>query len=819
MAEKTMTANHIDEAMLEQIDKIQLSPRLSKERQQFFDHDVEITGDRAVLVMESWKESEGDVLDIRWAKLVKTLAERLPVVIFQGQLVVGSQTKLLRGADPWVEYEAPNLLDTMGKNRHEVRQSAARISQCSEEEWVAVNDAVSYFAGKTPVDLMFKSMEFLYGDWPEEFEKAKGVLRHGRYNQVAPVPDWYKLYSLGLRPIIEQAQAGIETVRSGAEPDAKKAWFWQAVIIVCQAVIDYSKRYAKLAAEMARDEADPQRRAELESIAEACTRVPEYSARNLQEAVQARIVWGHAMMWCRPNLLVDNSGRIDQDLWPYFSQDIRSGRLTLDQAGELIGALLSDVARRDGVKSMQRGQFAQGTLISNVVIGGLTKEGKDACNELTYLAIHMAGLLKLAEPHYTLRVNVDTPKWIMRKSLETNRLVGGGQPQFMSDNRIIDYFVKYGETLEDARDWIAHGCINPVPGGKNGARVQLRNAGHLNMPLIVDLLLHNGVAPMTGKRLGVESGDPRSFTSFDQVWRAYRAQLEFMVPRLNAMLHVAQRVDEQRMRFPLWSVFSPGCLEKGQDFLTGGTTYRTWDWQERGHVDAADSLMAIKKLVFDEKKLTMSELVEALDGDYAGPRGEEVRRMCLGAPKFGNGIEEVDMLVRQSGELMAELVGRHKNPMGGQYTFCRNGLSWHYYGGKGVGALPNGRKAGEPLNDGSLSPMRGADRKGITGVLRSALTAQFMESRATVLNQRFPAALMQSTESIEKLANLTQTFLTSGGTHIQYNILDRKVLLDARQHPELYKDLIVRVAGYSAYWVHLTPEVQDDIIARTEQSI
>ncbi|MFC1941354.1 pyruvate formate lyase family protein [Chloroflexota bacterium] len=360
--------------------------------------------------------------------------------------------------------------------------------------------------------------------------------------------------------------------------------------------------------------------------------------------------------------------------------------------------------------------------------------------------------------------------------------------------------------------------MQSAAGGQHGTRGQMRTAAHPNMALMVDLVLHNGIAPMTGKRVGADTGDPRNFKSFEELWQAYRKQAEFLVPRMNVMLHVAQRVDEERIRYPVWSVLAPGCMEKGQDFLVGGMwSYKTWDWKDRAHVDAADSLMAIKTLVFDQKNLTMAELLETLDSNFAGERGEEIRQICLAAPKFGNGIDEADKMVRESGKMMGELIHRHKNPFGGPYSINRHGVSWHWYGGKGVGALPDGRKAGEPLNDGSISPMRGMDRNGVTAVLRSVINAEFKESRAAVLNQRFPATLMQSPEAMDKLANLTQTFLTSGGSHIQYNILDHQKLLDAKKHPERYRDLVVRVAGYSAYWTHLTPEIQDDIIARTEQ--
>ncbi len=808
----------LDKGLLEKIDKIQLSERLRVEREEFFKREVEITADRSVLAMESWQETEGEVLDVRWAKLGQKFAERIPIVIFKSQPVVGSQTKIYRGADPWVEAEAPQVMEMVEKGKHAIRCNPSRLFRCTEDDWEAVSEALNFFMGKTPVDAIWKNLESIYGDWPKELEVARGLRRQGRNNLLPPEPDWEKLLTKGLRSVIQEAEAGVEKVRSGEEPEAKKAWFWQAVIIVCEAVIHYAHRYSRLARELAQAERDPDRRRQLEQVAESLERVPEYPARTLQEAIQSRIIWGIAMMWSRPNG-ADEGGRMDQYLYPYFISDIREHRLTLEEASDLIGGLLSTLARRDGLRSAQTGEAAQGTLIYNVTLGGLTKEGQDANNELTYLILHMAGLNKYAEPHYTLRVNAGTPRWVLLKGLDTNRKVGGGQPHYMSDDHIISFLVKQGEDVEDARDWIGQGCTEVVAGGQRGARSRMRTVGHPNMPLMLDMVLHNGIAPMTGMRVGVETGDPRAFKSFEELWQAYRKQAEFLVPRMNVMAHISYGVDQERIRDPLLSCFAPGCMEKGQDFVVGGMWRYVWDWRDRGHVDAGDSLTAIKTLVFDQKKLTMTELLEALDSNFAGKKGEEIRQMCLAIPKYGNGIEAVDKMVRESGKMMAELIYRHKNPLGGPYAVSRNGVSWHYYGGKGVGALPNGRKAGVPLCDGSASPMGGMDRNGVTAVLRSAIYIDYKESRHACLNQRFPVTLMQSPEAMDKLASLTQTFLTSGGSHIQYNIQDQKVLLDAKKHPELYKDLIVRVAGYSAYWVHLTPEIQDEIIARTEQSL
>ncbi len=443
----------LDDGVLHEIDKLSLSPRLKAEREEFFRREPEVVADRAVLAVESWKESETDVLDVRWAKLTEKWCERLPIVIFKGQLVAGSETKLFRGVDPNVEGEAPNVLEIMEKNTHTMRQSAVRMLDCSEDEWDAVQRAVDFFIGKTPVDAILAQLQALYGDWPEEFERARGDIRQGKFNYSSPIIISERLLGEGLGKLIRDAAAGIERVRSGEEPEAQKAWFWQAVIIGCQAVIHLAHRYARLAREMAAVETDPVRRQELEEMAASCEWVPEKPARTLRDAVQARALFGLVMKRCRPSNSVDQSGRSDQYFYPYFIGDLRDKRVTLEQASELIGTYLSNVARRDGLKTIQRGQQAQGTQLSNLTLGGMASDGKDANNELTYLMLHMIGLLRYAEPHYTYRLSKETPNLMLLKALETNRKVGGGLPQFMSDERVIAGLVAQGESLEDARDW------------------------------------------------------------------------------------------------------------------------------------------------------------------------------------------------------------------------------------------------------------------------------------------------------------------------------------------------------------------------------
>jgi formate C-acetyltransferase len=386
---------------------------------------------------------------------------------------------------------------------------------------------------------------------------------------------------------------------------------------------------------------------------------------------------------------------------------------------------------------------------------------------------------------------------------------------YSNDQHIVDTMVGWGVTLEEARDFVFHGCSQTVANPMRFYRPY-----HVSAPFSLDLALHNGISTVSGKRIGLATGDPRSFKTFEEVYEAFKKQHEFILKRGMYLIRVFHRALLLRWRAPLTSALHYGCIERGAEYVAGGSgDYPLWYIKDRGLVDVGDSLMAIKKLMSEDKKLTMAELLEALDSNFQGERGEEIHHMCLAAPKYGNDVDEADYMVRDVAKFSASVIRSENNVFGWKYAVNRNGVAWHYAASKGVGALPNGRKVGEPFYDGSLSPMRGMDKDGPSAVLNSALKADYKEAAQSILNQKFSLDMVQSSEALDKVAMLTETFLRSGGSHIQYNFLDKQVLLEAKKHPERYRDLIVRVAGYSAYFVNLTSEVQDDIICRTEQGV
>ncbi len=452
------------------------------------------------------------------------------------------------------------------------------------------------------------------------------------------------------------------------------------------------------------------------------------------------------------------------------------------------------------------------------MIGGVDASGTDCSNELSYLFLHVIGLLQLSSPTLGLRWNKTTPHWLMNKAIRTNMATKGGIPLFENDDVVIQHFLEDGIPMDEAAEWCGLGCVYPCLPSR-AEHYGAEGVAACNMAAMLHLVFHNGV-DVNGKRTGLETGDPINFKNFDALYDALMKQHRFITHRSFWLAAIARKEQSKHVRLPFLSAMGiQRCMDLGQDLLIPDPDSCMFGISDRAIIDVADSLVAVKKLVFDEKKLTMDELLKALDSNFEGKRGEEVRQMCLAQPKFGNDTDEVDLLAKKISEDSHQIIRSYDNAPFRNYMIAREGLAWHYFGGLGVGALPNGRKAFEPLNDGAMSPMRGADKSGPTAVLRSVIKAGFKESYASVLNQKFSAAILRSNESVDKLVAYTNAFMLNGGSHIQYNMVDTKELRDAKIHPEDHRDLIVRIGGFSAYFTQLSPSIQDDVINRNEHSL
>jgi formate C-acetyltransferase len=759
-----------EESLLKEIDQLELSDRLRRWKVATLDARPRICTERAELAVEAWKESPKDDIEIRRARLLKHILENISVHIHDWQLLAGSETEHIYGAHPDVDLSSDSILRIMGRDTVSVG-SPVVSGEISAEERKKLIECALFFKGQTVCEHVNRAWDSALQTPHIEFLTILGMLgTPGPYLR-APIV-FERVLSKGMRGIIEEAQANINHFTEAQESDIEKLYFWRAVIMVCEALVHYAKRHAQLAEDLASKEPDPERRKELEEIAEVCQRVPENPARTLHEAIQSITFVLLAVKMETPHMPGDD-GRPDQYLWPYFEKDLREDRITLEKAAELIGDFIAFRGSVVSVKEMRVVQSQQTVAeLNHVTVGGVDRKGEDATNPLSYLILHVLGLLKIPEPHCSLRWHPDTPPWIMRKAHETTAKISG-TPQFVNDAHVEEFWSQRGVPLEEIRDWSGLGCLPPMP---PNCAYQL--VGAMNQVKILELVLHNGVDQLTGRLTGPQTGDPRGFETFDELLDAFKEQYEFWGRRLTWMGRLAWAEEPRYLRLPFFSSLLHGCVERGRDIVCKNTPYYFTFCDDRAVIDNADCLMAIKKLVFDEKKLIMDELLAALGSDFTGERGEEIRHVCLAAPKYGNDIDEVDCLAQQLGDFGGSVIGADQTPDGKPFLVERPGVSWHYMAGKMVGALPNGRKAWEPLNDATLSPMRGQDKHGPTAVMRSVLKAGLKESLYNVLNQKFSLTAVQSPESMKKLGDL-----------------------------------------FSAYFVQLTREVQDDIIARTEQGL
>jgi pyruvate-formate lyase len=811
------TLHEVTTDRLAEIDALDLTDRLRALREAVLRAPRMISADRAKLAMESWKETQGEDIEIRRAKLFQKIVENVPMAIHDLDIIVGRETEHLLGA-PVFPDETGDALPGLWADDDSVGGMLFEGALSPTDKEV-VRETSAFFRGQTAPDQVATAWEAVLGSWASDLTDAKGSdpsPDSGFYPGITARGRWELILSKGMRGMIEEAEAGIRRFQEMKETDVDKLYFWQAAIIVCTAMITYARRYALLARELAAKAGDPVRREELEQIADVCEWVPEHPARTFHEAIQCLnfIQVGRGLEAMYPLLI----GRLDQYLWPSFEADMREGRLTLERAAELLGGALTLWGMKlvVPVGKTQRETHQVSFAINSVNLSGVDADGNDVTNDLSYLILHVIGLLKLSAPTVLVNWHSQVPHSLLVKGLETNYRTKGGIPLFENSDHVVASFVADGFSAEEARNWYGQGCVTPILSTRidhNGCE----GKGAVNVAFIFDLTLHRGIAYLTGKKIGIDVGDPREFGTFDELYDAFKRQYEYVVNRFLWLGTLAQSVEPKYLRFPFNSCIAGyGCLEKGQDIMITDADH-TYGISDRAIVDVADSLMAVKKLVFDDRTITMDELLRAMDANFEGNEGERIRRLCFNAPKFGNDIDEADFMVREVGRFSGSVINAYQNPFDVPCKISREGLSWHYFGGLGVRALPNGRKAKEPLDDGSMSPMRGMDKQGPTGVLRSVLKAGFDESYASCLNQKYSSTLMRSPESREKLAVLTDTFFRNGGQHIQFNLVDEEELLDAKSHPENHKDLVVRVGGFSAYFVMLSPEVQDDVIYRSEQ--
>jgi pyruvate formate-lyase/glycerol dehydratase family glycyl radical enzyme len=788
-------------------------PRIKALLRRYFSSKRHICPERSHLATKSWKETEGQPLHARRAKLFEKICDEIPVAIFGNELIVGTQTQFLRGVGLQLDFSSlVGLEKKEGDRRLRSEQVKGVISK---SDFKTIVEDTHYWKDRGPGDRMLQQIREIMGPIYEDITFRICARGHGISTNYSPDADYKKVLRIGLRGVIAEIDDALAKLKFTSPQDGKKFQFLQAARACCEAEIRLAKRYAELARQMAAAESDEQRKKELETIAEVCEHVPENSARNFWEALQSvRLV--HLGLYLEDgNGAGAILGRLDQYLYPFYKSDLEQGRLTHQQAAELLGSFWMRMAATETVPPSYQRRTGSGVVGCRVMLAGLDRDGKDASNELTYLILHVAGQMKVNIPLY-FRWHSGISRELMLKAIWTNMQMGS-EPAFHNDEQSIPGLVADGASLEDARDYILHACSHPFPYGS-----AYGTQHYLNGAKVFELVMYNGHDPQIGKHLGTQTGDPRQFTSIDDWIGAYLKQWEYVYDTVIKGHSIGELMQMEVYSQPFASALIPDCIQNGLGVHEGGMRYPQFaaDIANKVYADVVDSLIAINELVYKNHKLTVDEILEACASNFEGEKGEHIRSLLNAAPKYGNDLGEPEDLYRLLNDRVASFGWSHKGYYGYPKRDTKGGAALHYSHGLSVGALPNGKKSGVPLADGGISPCAGCDTRGPTVTLRSVARAlDFNTNRSAILNQKIPKTLLKTAEQRNLFVDLIETFFKDyNGYQVQWNIEDKATYLKAKANPEAYKNLIVRVGGYSAYFVELDSLLQDQIIARTEQT-
>ena len=835
-----------------QTSDIPKSPRIQKLVDALYEHMPVIESARAKLITESYKETEGEPIITRRAKAFAHILHNIPIIIRDNELIVGSSTIAPRGCQTFPEFSYEWLeaeLDT-------VATRTADPFEIAEETKAELKEADKYWKGKTTSELATSYMA------PEAIKAIEhNIFTPGNYfyNGVGHVTvKYWEVLETGFEGIMEKAQKELDGCSVGDGNYARKSHFLEAVILSCKAVIDYAGRYAKLAQEMAAQTSDPVRKQELFVIAENCSRVPAKGAQNFYEACQS--------FWFVQQLLQMESsghsispGRFDQYMYPYYKKDMEAGTITREFAQELMDCIwvkLNDLNKCRDAASAEG--FAGYSLFQNLIAGGQNKEGEDVTNDLSVMCIQASMHVHLPAPSLSVRVWNGSPHEFLIKAAELTR-TGIGLPAYYNDEVIIPALQNRGLSLEDAREYNIIGCVEPQKAGKTEG---WHDAAFFNMCRPLELVFSNGMDK--GEMVGIPTGDVTQMKTFDEFFDAYKKQMEYCISLLVNADNAIDVAHAERCPLPFLSCMIDDCLKEGKSVQEGGAVYNFTGPQGFGIANMADGLFAIRKLVYEDKKVSMKELKEALAWNYdkgldaqsagdmtemimkamqkAGKeadastaagllktfigmkpgeqktqRFKEIHDMIDEVPKFGNDIPEVDYFAREVAYTYSKPLQKYNNPRGGKFQAGLYPVSANVPLGGQTGATPDGRYAHTPVADG-VSPSAGKDVKGPTAAATSVSRLDhFIVSNGTLFNQKFHPSALSGREGLEKFVALIRGYFDQKGMHMQFNVVDRQTLLDAQEHPEKYKHLVVRVAGYSALFTTLSRSLQDDIIRRTEQ--
>ena len=794
-----------------------LTPRMAAYRESVLEQKPYIDAQRAVLATEAYKKNLNQPAVMKRALMLKNILEHMDIYIEDESVLAGNQSSVNRGAPVFPEYTMKFILDEL--DLFEKRDGD--VFYITEETKAQLRSIAPFWENNNlrarGEALMPQEMQ-VYMD--TGFFGMEGKLNAGDAHIVV---DYADLLRLGLKDFERRTKEYKDSLDLTKPDSIDKYQFYKAVLITIEAVRTFAGRYAALAREKAGKAAEA-RRAELLEIARICDKVPYEPAETFHEAVQS--VWliqlilqiesnGHSLSY----------GRFDQYAWPYLEADLAAGRITEDEAVELLTNLWIKTLTVNKVRSQAHTFSSAGSpMYQNVTIGGQTPDGRDAVNRLSFLVLRSIGQTRLPQPNLTVRYHRNLNQAFMDEALEVMKL-GTGMPAFNNDEVIIPSFIEKGVKKEDAYDYSAVGCVETAVPGKWGYRCT--GMSYMNFPRILLMAMNRGVDMTSGKRFTEDYGDFRNMQSFDELMQAWDNTVRELTRASVIVENAIDLASEREVPDILCSTLTRDCLGRGKTIKEGGAVYDFISGLQVGIADMADSLAAIKTLVFEEKKITAGQLMDALENDFAGPEGEQIRRLLINeAPKYGNDDDRADLLVVDAYASYIDEMKKYPNtrygrgPVGGIRYAGTSSISANVGQGYGTMATPNGRHARQPLAEG-CSPAHSMDKNGPTAVFKSVSKLPTHEiTGGVLLNQKVTPALLSTAENTKKLELMIRAFFNRlEGYHVQYNVVDRATLIDAQKHPEKHRDLIVRVAGYSAFFNVLSRATQDDIIERTEQTI
>lgn len=783
-----------------------MNERIRKLRNQSLTVEPHLSIERARLVTEAYEKHLGKVeTPILRALTFQHIMENKTLCINEGELIVGEKGEQPQYAPSFPELcchteEDLEVMDQRDKIFFKVDEAAKKLQR---------EKIIPFWENRSMRKNILAQMS---AEWLNCYESGiftEFMEQRGPGHTVADG----KMYTKGFLDSKAEIQEQIKALDFLEDPQAyEKKSQLEAMALCCDAIVTYGKRYAQYAKDMAQNETDEDKKADLLEIAANCQVVPAHKPETFAQAIQ--MYWFvHIGVTTEINPWDALSpGRLDQHLYPFYKKGIEDGTLTREKAKELLQCLWvkfnnQPAPPKVGITLKESSTY---TDFANLNTGGVKDDGSDGVNEVSYLILETMDEMRLLQPSSNVQISKKSPHNFIKKACEISRK-GWGQPAFYNTEAIVEELLRAGKNIVDARQGGSSGCVETGAFGKEAYIL----TGYFNLPKVLELTLNNGFDPIGKKQLGLKTGPAEDFKTYEEVFDAFKKQLHYFINVKVTGNHIIEHLYAKHMPVPFLSIITSGCIASGKDYNAGGALYNTNYIQGVGIGTLTDCLSAIKYNVFDQKRFTIKELLKALEDDFIGH--DIIQNLVANrTPKYGNDDDYADdIMVEGFNAFHNEVVGR-KTRKDGVYGIDMLPTTCHVYFGSVMGASPNGRKAYKPLSEG-ISPEKGADKKGPTAVIKSASKMDHIKTGGTLLNQKFTPSVVTGDQGLENMVSLVRTYFNLDGHHIQFNVIDSKTLLDAQKRPEEYKDLIVRVAGYSDHFHNLSKELQDEIIERTEQ--